>query len=207
MIVKHHHEGNVVQFRGRGIRAQLREAMEGGMPVQIARERVAAGWLHGFVIGLSAEYCMLAEVNDAMHFDGWLAIAVGDVTDVEQDPGREFVLKALQLNEEKVPELGPFRLDTWQSIAESAAALSPLVSLNMLDEGEGEVSYIGRLTGAEHDALVLQEVDPNANWYPDTGAYEFNGIGSIGFGTRYMLLLARVAGAPPVPLPAGEFSV
>jgi len=77
----------------------------------------------------------------------------------------------------------------------------------MLDEGEGEVSYIGRLTGAEHDALVLQEVDPNANWYPDTGAYEFNGIGSIGFGTHYMSLLARVAGAPPVPVPAGEFSV
>jgi hypothetical protein len=46
---------------------------------------------------------------------------------------------------------------------------------------------------------VLQEVDPNAKWYPDTGAYEFQGIGSIGFGTAYMLMLARVAGVPPVP--------
>lgn len=207
MIVKHHHEGNVVQFRGRGVRAQLREACEGRVPVQIARERIAPGWLHGFVIALSAEFCLLAEVNDAMTFDGFLAIAVGDVSAVEQDPGREFVQKALHLNEETVPELEGFKLDTWQAIAESAAARTPLISLNMLDEGEGEVSYIGRLTGAEPDALVLQEVDPNANWYPDTGAYEFAGIGSIGFGTRYMLLLARVAGAPPVPLPAGEFSV
>jgi len=207
MIVKHHHEGNVVQFRGRGVRAQLREAMDTRMPVQIARERIAAGWLHGFVIGMSAEFCLLAEVNDAMRFDGFLAIAVGDVSAVEQDPGREFVHKALELNGEVVPELNGFRLDTWQAIAESAALQTPLVSLNMLDEGEGEVSYIGRLAGAEHDALVLQEVDPNANWYPDTGAYEFNGIGSIGFGTHYMLLLARVAGIPPVPVPAGEFSV
>ena len=207
MIVKHHHEGNVVQFRGRGVRTQLREAMDTRMPVQIARERIAAGWLHGFVIGLSAEFCLLAEVNDAMRFDGFLAIAIGDVSAVEQDPGREFVHKALQLNGETVPELSGFRLDTWQAIAESAALQTPLISLNMLDEGEGEVSYIGRLAGAEHDALVLQEVDPNANWYPDTGAYEFNGIGSIGFGTHYMLLLARVAGIPPVPVPAGEFSV
>ena len=60
---------------------------------------------------------------------------------------------------------------------------------------------VGRLTGAESDALILQEVDPNAVWYPDTGAYEFPGIGSIGFGTQYMLLLAKIAGMPPVPLP------
>ena len=61
--------------------------------------------------------------------------------------------------------------------------------------------HVGRLTGAEPDALLLQEVDPNANWYPDTGAYEFPSIGSIAFGTRYMLLLARIAGVPPIPLP------
>jgi hypothetical protein len=29
--------------------------------------------------------------------------------------------------------------------------------------------------------------------------YEFQAIGSIGFGTAYMLMLARVAGVPPVP--------
>jgi hypothetical protein len=110
------------------------------------------------------------------------------------------------LNEQKMPELPDFKLDDWQAIAESAAAHTPLLSLNMLDEADGEVSYVGRLTGAEHDALVLQEVDPNAHWYPDTGAYEFAGIGSIGFGTAYMLLLARIAGAPPVPTPAGEYS-
>ena len=52
MAVKHHHEGNVLPFRGRGVRAQLREAMEGRVPVQIARERVASGWLHGYVIAL-----------------------------------------------------------------------------------------------------------------------------------------------------------
>jgi hypothetical protein len=204
--IKHHREGNVVQFRGRGVRAQLREALESSAPVQIARERISPGWVHGFVIGLSAEFCLVAEVSDAMRFDGFLALAVGDISVVEQDPGREFVEKALQLNDEKIPELPGFKLDNWQAIAESAAAVTPLISLNMLDEGDGEVSYIGRLTGAEHDALVLQEVDPNAVWYPDTGAYEFAGIGSIGFGTAYMLLLAKIAGVPPVPAPVGEFS-
>jgi hypothetical protein len=205
--IKHHREGNVVQFRGRGVRAQLREAMDSKVPVQIARDRVAPGWLHGFVIGLSTEFCLVAEVSDAMHFDGYLVIAVGDVSAVEQDPGREFVEKALAINAETMPQLADFKLDDWQGIAECASRDTPLISLNMLDEGEGEVSYVGRLTGAEHDALVLQEVDPNAKWYPDTGAYEFAGIGSIGFGTQYMMLLARIAGVPPVPVPSSEFSV
>lgn len=199
--INHHRDGNVVQFRGRGVRAQLREALEASAPVRVLREKIHPGWVHGYVIGLSAEFCLIAEVSDAMRFDGFLAFAVSDVTAVEEDPGRAFVEQALKINEEKIPQLGALRLDDWQTIAESAARETPLISLNMLDDEIGEVSYIGRLTGSEHDALLLQEVDPNAKWYPDTGAYEFPAIGSISFGTAYMLLLARIAGVPPIPLP------
>ena len=198
--IKHHRENsNVVQFRGRGARAQLREALEARAPVRVLRERISPNWVHGLVVALSAEFCLVAEVSDAMRFDGYLVIAIGDVSAVEEDPGREFVEQALALNEETLPPLSEIRLDDWQTIAESAAALTPLISLNMLDDETGEVSYVGRLVGHEHDALVLQEVDPNAKWYPDTGAYEFQGIGSVSFGTAYMLMLAQVAGVPPVP--------
>jgi hypothetical protein len=199
--IKHHHEGNVVQFRGRGTRAQLREALEERAPVQIARERISPGLVHGYVIGLSSEFCLVAEVSEAMRFDGFVALAIGDVSAVDQDPGHKFVERALELNEQRLPQLANFKLDNWQSIAESAARETPLISLNMLDDELGEVSYVGRLTGAEPDALILQEVDPNAIWYPDTGAYDYPDIGSIGFGTQYMLMLARIAGVPPVPLP------
>jgi hypothetical protein len=200
--VNHHRDtNNVVQFRGRGVRAQLREALESRAPVRIMRERISPGWAHGYVIGVSAEFCLIAEVSDAMRFDGFLVVAIGDVSAVEEDPGREFVERALKLNEESIPALPAIKLDDWQTIAQSAAAETPLISLNMLDDETGEVSYVGRLTGAEPDALLLQEVDPNANWYPDTGAYEFPAIGSIAFGTAYMLLLARIAGVPPIPLP------
>ena len=200
-IKHHHHEGNVVQFRGRGTRAQLREALQERAPVQIARERVSPGLVHGFVIDVSSEFCLIAEVSEAMRFDGFVALAIGDISTVEQDPGRKFVERALELNEQKIPQLADFKLDNWQTIAESAARETPLISLNMLDDELGEVSYVGRLTGSEPAALILQEVDPNATWYPDTGAYDFADIGSIGFATEYMLLLARIAGAPPVPLP------
>ena len=201
MAIKHHHDGNVVQFRGRGTRAQLREALEERAPVQIARDRVSPGLVHGFVIGISAEFCLVAEVSEAMRFDGFVALAIGDISVVEQDPGRKFVERALELNEQRLPQLPDFKLDNWETIAESAARETPLISLNMLDDELGEVSYVGRLTGSESVALVLQEVDPNANWYPDTGAYDYPDIGSIGFGTEYMLMLARIAGVPPVPLP------
>ena len=198
--IKHHRsDTNVVQFRGRGVRAQLREALEAHAPIRVLRDKISPNWVHGHIIGLSAEFCLIAEVSDSMRFDGFLAIAVGDVSAIEEDPGREFVERALALNEEAVPALPEIRLDDWETIAETAAGTTPLISLNMLDDEAGEVSYVGRLVGHEHDALVLQEVDPNAKWYPDTGAYEFQGIGSIGFGTAYMLMLARVAGVPPVP--------
>jgi hypothetical protein len=177
----------------------LREALDARAPIRVLREKIAPNWVHGHIIGLSAEFCLIAEVSDSMRFDGFLAIAVGDVSAIEEDPGREFVERALALNEETVPTLPGIRLDDWETIAQSAAATTPLISLNMLDDEAGEVSYVGRLVGHEHDALVLQEVDPNAKWYPDTGAYEFQAIGSIGFGTAYMLMLARVAGVPPVP--------
>ena len=203
----HHREGNVVQFRGRGARAQLREAMESRTPVRVAREQLSDAWVHGFVIAMSAEFCVVAEVSEAMRFDGFVVIAAGDVTTVEHDPGRAFVEKALELNGEKLPDASYLKLDEWASIAMSAATEHPMISLNMLDEGDGEVSYIGRLTGTVSDALVLQEVDPNAKWYPDTGEYEYAGIGSISFGTQYMHLLAQIAGAPPVPVPTSEFSV
>ena len=198
--IKHHRDSsNVVQFRGRGVRAQLREALDTRAPLRVLRERISPNWVHGHVIGLAAEFCLIAEVSDAMRFDGYIAIAIGDVTVVEEDPGRAFVERALEINGETIPALPELHLDDWQTIAESAAKLTPLISLNMLDEEAGEVSYVGRLVGHEDDALVLQEVDPNAKWYPDTGAYEFQGIGSISFGTAYMLMLAQVAGVPPVP--------
>jgi hypothetical protein len=200
--INHHREdSNVVQFRGRGVRAQLREALEASVPVRLLRERISPAWTHGYLLGMSAEFCLIAEVSDAMRFDGFLAVAIGDVNAVEEDPGREFVERALALNEESIPSLPAIKLDDWQTIAQSAAAETPLISLNMLDDESGEVSYVGRLTGTEHDALLLQEIDPNAHWYPDTGAYEFPAIGSIAFGTAYMLLLARIAGTPPIPLP------
>src|ERR1700694_2861641 len=109
--IKHHREGNIVQFRGRGVRAQLREALDARAPGQLARESVEWGWVHVYVIVLSAEYCLIAKVSDAMHFDAFLAVAVGDVSAVEQYPGREFVEKALQLNDQTIPELPGFKLD------------------------------------------------------------------------------------------------
>ena len=200
--VNHHREtNNFVQFRGCGVRAQLREAWEARVPVRLLRERISPAWTHGYLLGMSAEFCLITEVSDAMRFDGFLAVAIGDVSAVEEDPGREFVERALALNAESIPSLPAIKLDDWQTIAQSAAVETPLISLNMLDDESGEVSYVGRLTGTEHDALLLQEIDPNAHWYPDTGAYEFPAIGSIAFGTAYMLLLARIAGTPPIPLP------
>ncbi|UXI68504.1 hypothetical protein [Tahibacter amnicola] len=190
---------NIVQFKARGPRAYLREAQEGRIPVRVKREGIDPGWVHGFIVDVSAEYALIAEVSDSMHFDGYLVVALADVSHAEEDPSREFVEKALAINGEVLVPPSEFRLDDWGTIARAAAALAPVIAVNMLDEETGEASYIGKLEGVGSEALTLREIDPNARWYPDTGEYEYGEIGSIGFGTAYMRTLYRVAGEPGGP--------
>jgi hypothetical protein len=190
----------VVPFKARGVRAELQRALEERVPVRIHRERIQPGVIHGYVVGVSRDFCLIAEVGDAIRFDGYIAIAVADISALDADPAREFVARALALRGEtlKIPQ--DFGLADWAAIARSAAAGAPLISVNMIEDEEGEISYVGQLVDADGNAVVLRELDPNAAWYPDTGAYEFEAIGSIGFGSGYLDALWQVAGAPGGPL-------
>lgn len=190
----------VVPFKARGVRVALREGLESREPMCFQRDRVQPGVIHGFVVGVSPEFCLIAEVGDSLRFDGYLAVAISDLSQVEVDPAASFVLKALALRGETLQAPADFELTDWVSIARSAAAQAALISVNLVEDDEGEISYVGQLVNVESDALIMREVDPNADWYPDTGAYEFELIGSIGFGTGYLDALAQVAGSPADPL-------
>ena len=190
----------VVPFKSRGVRVALREALEARIPMRLARERVQPGWIHGYVIGLSREFCLVAEVGDAMRFDGYVVVAIADVSQIEEDPSREFVEKALALRDEPLTIPKDFPLDDWATIVEAAMRFAPLVSVNVIEDEDGEVSYIGQLAGLQSDALLLREVDPNAHWHADAGDYGFDEIASIGFGTGYLDALWQVAGPPHDPL-------
>jgi hypothetical protein len=190
----------VVPFRSTGVRALLREAFEARIPMRFAREKVQPGWIHGYVIGLSRDFCLIAEVGDAMRFDGYVVLAIADLSQIEEDPSREFVEKALAMRDETLNIPKDFPLDNWTVIVEAAMRLAPLVSINVLEDEDGEVSYIGQLVGIEADALLVREVDPNARWHADAGDYGFDEICSIGFGTGYLEALWLVAGSPSDPL-------
>ncbi|HEV7491652.1 MAG TPA: hypothetical protein VGO25_12645 [Rhodanobacteraceae bacterium] len=190
----------VVPFKARGVRAELQRALDERVPVRIHRERIQPGVIHGYLVGLSRDFCLIAEVGDAIRFDGYIAIAVADISALDADPAREFVDRALALRGEtlKIPQ--EFGLADWAAIARSASAAAPLISVNMLEDEEGEISYVGQLVDVDANAVVLRELDPNAAWYSDTGAYEFEAIGSIGFGSGYLDALWQVAGEPGGPL-------
>ena len=196
----HMHMTTVVPFKARGVRPELKRALDERMPVRIQRERIQAGVIHGYVVGLSRDFCLIAEVGDAIRFDGYLAIAVADISALDVDPAREFVDRALALRGETLGVPKDFKLDDWAAIARSAAEAAPLISVNMIEDDEGEISYVGQIVDIDANAIVLRELDPNAAWYADTGAYEFEAIGSIGFGSGYLDALWQVAGAPGGPL-------
>lgn len=190
----------VVPFKSRGVRAALREALDARIPMRLARERIQPGWIHGYVIGLSRDFCLIAEVGDAMRFDGYVIVLIADLSQIEEDPSREFVEKALALRNEPLTIPKDFPLDDWATIAEAAMRFAPLLSINVIEDDAGEVSYIGQLAGFESDALLLREVDPNAHWHADAGDYGFDEIASIGFGTGYLEALWQVAGTPTDPM-------
>ncbi len=190
----------VVPFKARGLRAELQRSLDERAPVRILRERIQPGVIHGYVIGLSRDFCLVAEVGDAIRFDGYLAIAIADVTSLDVDPAREFVEKALALRGETLLVPEGFRLEDWAAIARSAATIAPVISVNMVEDDEGEISYVGQVVETDAHGVVLRELDPNATWYPDTGAYEYEAIGSIGFGSGYLDALWQVAGAPNGPM-------
>lgn len=200
VVADHSGMSKVVPFKARGVRVLLRESLESRQPLRFQRDGMQPGMIHGFVVGMSPEFCLIAEIGDSLRLDGYLAVAIVDLTLVEVDPAAEFVLKALALRGEVVSTPANFKLDDWSSIAASATAQAALISVNMVEDEEGEVSYVGQLADVESDALIMREVDPNAEWYPDTGAYEFELIGSIGFGTGYLDALWQVAGSPADPL-------
>ena len=54
----------VVPFKARGVRAELREAFEQRIPLRILRDRLHAGVIHGYVVALSRDFCLVAEVGD-----------------------------------------------------------------------------------------------------------------------------------------------
>src|SRR5690606_13676015 len=93
----HERMSKVLPSKSRGLRNELREAMQQRTPVRLEREPIQHGVLHGYVIGLSSDFCLIAEIGDAMRLDGYLVVAVGDITHLEVDPAREFVDKALAL--------------------------------------------------------------------------------------------------------------
>ncbi len=198
-LADHTHMTKVVPFKARGLRAELREAFERRQPLRIRRDRLQPGAIHGYIIDMSREFCLVAEIGDTLRFDGYVVIAIADVSAIEIDPAQAFVEKALALRGEALHVPQPFYLGDWVSIARSAMTHAPLISLNMVEDDEGEISYVGQLVGVEPEGLVMRELDPNAQWYPDTGGYEFEALGSIAFGTGYLDALWQVAGPPGDP--------
>ena len=76
----------VVPFKARGVRVALREGLENRQPMRFQRDRVQPGMIHGFVVSLSPDFCLIAEIGDSLRFDGYLAVAISDLSLVELDP-------------------------------------------------------------------------------------------------------------------------
>ena len=136
----------VVPFKARGVRAELQRALDERAPMRILRERIQPGVIHGYVDRPVARFLPDRRSRRCDAFR-WLSR--------DRDRGRQLArsrsrarvrrtrARAARRNAAACPT--DFRLDDWAAIARSAAAIAPLISVNMLEDDEGEISYVGQL--------------------------------------------------------------
>lgn len=189
---------NILHFKPSGMRPLLREAMQQRQLVRVWRGDLEVGSFCGYIGAIGQEFFLMWVLGDNLAFDGVFALRVADITEVEApDAHARFLEEAIRLRGLKPQLPENFQLDDVKSAVESAARVSPVISLYVDGEEEAEVCYIGRLLGFEDDGFSLQEVTPDAEWLREPSFFIWDEISTVSIADPYADTLAAIAGQPP----------
>jgi len=177
-------------------RRELARAMEVGEPVLARRNLWKADHLEGFVVAVDERWAVLHLVYD-VGLNGWSAVRLDTLREVERQPADAFITRALEFAGEQ-PE--PIELDTSSIVAllRSAARQFPLVTLytEVADPG---VCAIGRPVRIGSRSVTFLDVASDATWASETRGLRLEDLTRIDVGARYETVLHHLAGYPPVP--------
>jgi hypothetical protein len=160
--------------------------------VRIERASLARGWVDGYVVGVSDDFVLMHILDPNLYLNGYSVLRVGDIADIHiLNSAESFMDRALKLRGIE-PVLQPgIDLTGLPALLESANQHYPLITLHCenLDEN---ICYIGRIRKMAEKKLVLEEINPCAQW-ERVRCYKFKDITRVDFGGGYESALALVA--------------
>ncbi|MFD5618912.1 hypothetical protein [Streptomyces yangpuensis] len=183
---------------------RLDEAMSSGTLVRVHRSSIRdADRLDGFVVGLGAEWTVLALCTD-LRLDGWAAVRTADVTRVRRRGDEDCLTARVLRRRGRWPVRGPepaLPLDGLPALARAASREFGLVSLHV-ERHAPDACWIGEVVEVRPKSLRLREIDTEARWRPAPSKFRFEDVTRVDFGGRYERTLLEFAVSVP-PARAG----
>jgi hypothetical protein len=148
--------------------------------------------LRGFVVSASPVLALLHLVSDRIDFDGYAAIRIGDITDVDLAFRKKgFCMKALELKQLVPRTPDGVSLADVPSLVRSVQERYPLVVIHREIAAPDECE-IGRIRLASASTYALSLISPEATWVEDGRSYRFEDVTRVGFDGEYENTLALV---------------
>ena len=177
------------------VKNQLKSAAEDHALIRLWRDDIDALEEVGYVIGVGAEWCLLSYVSRDIAFNGFAALRLKDVTEVEAPHEHAaFIEKALELKKLKEPDHPDIDLKDTGALVMSAGRAFPVVTLSR-EIADPDTCQIGMPVQIQAGSVSLMEIDANAVWYDDVEFYRLDEITRVDFGGGYEEALVLVGGS------------
>lgn len=134
-----------------------------------------------------------------MTLDGWAAVRIGDLVRVRRAPHHRFADRLLT-DSGQLPAHPPrpgLNLDTTRCLIEGAIEAAPTITIYS-ERRHPDECYIGCVNTQGRHLIVLQEIDPDAQW-SSSRRYRRSAITRVDIGGPYEAALLEVGGPPPSP--------
>lgn len=181
--------------RKRNLR-DLTDAMSAGQPVMARRNLWKADHLEGFVVAVDQEWAVLNLIYD-VGLNGWSAIRLDTIRDVERQRAEAFITRALAWAGEG-PEAVDLDTSSVDQLVRSAATRFPLITI-YTEATDLSVCAIGRPQRIDCRQLTFLDISSAAVWATQTRALHLDEVTRIDVGARYETALHHLGGYPPVP--------
>lgn len=154
---------------------------------------------YGCLIDFSDTWILTRYIDDRLELDGYDAVRVADLTDVDLDfERRRFLERCLELKGRRAEAPRGIRLEDTRALLESADRSYPLIVVQR-ERAAPDECEIGKLKMIGDETYALRWITPEAEWMDDERLYRFEDVTRVVFGCTYEMTLAAVAGLASWP--------
>ncbi len=176
---------------------RMRDALETQRQVILLARHDPEFRIDGFVVQLGEKWVLIARTRDGGHLNGHSLVRIRSLVRVYG--GRSFEAVFARTLPDWPPQplehADTLDLDTTKGMLQTAVPADTVVGLEF-SHRPGAIN-IGRITEIESRRVVMQEIDPAAQWSEETSTWRTSRIVALTMGDDYQRALASVAGPPP----------